>query len=224
MEPPEKTPSSSGRGQSGYGLSRRCLLTTLGAGSTAAIAGCVTPLGVGEPQSLATPVVVEDSPTTHVWEFPRGANDENRIVQTYFDQVARVPANTEAADVRFRFGATVVEHSGYRHDQFTVRLRAPARLTGDRVPAMVLVEPAGTWEDFTVHREDQTTVITLQNLETIGTIEFDFLLDPRAAPTPETLGYDFAVTVENRGLINGGAVASDSGQISIIQEDNTTES
>lgn len=220
MSPTDGEDVSGGRVGADRGLSRRQVLTALGTGGLTALGGCTTSLGFGEPRSLDPPEVIQDSPTVRVWEFPRGASDDT-IVQTYFDQAFRVPSGERAADARFRFGATVFEHSGYHHDQFTVRLRAPAHPTAGRPPAMILVEPAGTWATFRVYREDGKTVVTLRALETAGTIEFDFLVDPRAASTPEALGYDFEVTAAKRGPLGGTAVASDTGQLPVVREDET---
>lgn len=198
-------------------VTRRNLLTAVGTGATAALAGCASALGRGAPRSLNPADVVDDRPTARVWEFPRGATDANTPIQAYLEQAFRVPSDTQSADVRFRFGATVFDHSQYHHDRIDLRLRAPARLRG-RPPADVFVEPlGGGFTSFRTYRRGPDTVVSLGDLETTGTIQFAFLVAPRARPTPETLGYEFEVTAEETGVFGRDVVASAAGRFPIVR-------
>ncbi|MFB6072914.1 MAG: hypothetical protein ABEJ88_08095 [Halobacterium sp.] len=212
---PPATESSSTQPSERPRLSRRGLLSALGAAGTTAVAGCAGLLG-GDERSLGRPRVVSDTPTEHVWEFPRDADAP--VVQSYLDQRNRVPPGTASNAVRFQFGVTVFGDSGYRHDSFRAAFTAPAHPGAGRVPAPVYVKPpSGEWPSFRVFRDGDATVVALDGVETAGTIHFGFVVDPRTSPTPETLGVDFSVTaVEADG--DGTAVADHHDTVPVVRD------
>lgn len=216
---PMSPPSSDRSSGVGNRVTRRWVLAGICTGATTALAGCGSVLGQTDRRSLNPPEVIDDSPTARVWEFPRGASDENTPIQTYLEQEYRVPTTPPSVDVPFQFGATVFEHSKYHHNQITLRLQAPADLQASRPPADIFVEPLTGGFSFRAYQQDRETIISLSDLDEAGTLQLAFLVNPRTRPVPETVGYEFEIVAENDQLFGKNVVASESGRFPVAFED-----
>jgi hypothetical protein len=183
----------------------------------ATLAGCETAL-TGDPRSLNPPEIIDDRGVSRAWEFPRGASDEQTPVQVYLEQEYPVPTDSPGSAIRFRFGVTVFGYSQYRHNR--IRLRLHADRDGSTPPAKIYVQPlAGGFTSFRTYVDDVDTIIVLDDLEETGTLHFNFLIDPRTGPHPETIDYQFDITVASDDLFTQNAVASDSGRFPLVYED-----
>jgi hypothetical protein len=202
-------------GEHRHGRSRRETLGALGAGGATLLAGCVG--GRGR-RSMNSPDVIADSPTGLVWTFPGDAADGEEIVEVFLDQRTLVRADGPDPTARFRFGATVFGHSDYRHDRITARFQAPVQSDGDTTAVPLFVTPPGGGQSVRVRRDGRETVVVLEELDTEGTIHFDFTAAPQSGPMPEHLRYEFTVTATQEGVLGGTAVARETGTRGIGRE------
>ncbi|MFB6113575.1 MAG: hypothetical protein ABEJ58_05670 [Halodesulfurarchaeum sp.] len=197
---------------------RRGFLATTASGVSIALSGCAGSIGTTGPRSVHPPAVVEATPTSRVWNFPRGSSDENTPIQIALEQAARAPRAEKSTPIRFRVSATVFGHTNYHHRRISIRLRSPARSHADRTPAKLYVSPPATFDSVRVTRTGGEISVVLTDLETVGTIEVDVLVAPGTEPLPETLGYEFSVTAAQTGLIGRNIRASTAGSFPIARE------
>jgi hypothetical protein len=187
----------------------------------ATTAGCTGTIPGTGPQSLSTEVIQDDADRI-AWGYPPVEGDGDGIGYVALERQREIHPGGSPA-MLFQFNSTVAEFSTvesyneYEADWFEARIRTPIDYQQEHGPTTMRVEPPGQWDGFRTYYDRTAThrelVLELRSIDTKGTIQVPFVLDPVTDQLPAALHCSFTVQASKPGWFGETIRASDSGRL-----------